>query len=239
MAAVTICSDFRAQENSLSLFPLFPSLFAMKWWNRMPWSSFSECWALSKVFHSLSLSSRGSLVPLHFLPLEWCHLRLLIFLPAILIPACASSIPAFHMMYSAFKLSKQGDTVQPWRTPFLGPLHCSTSSSNCCFLTCIQISQEAGSVVWYSHLFQNFPQFVVIHTVKGFGIVNKAEVDVFQEFFCFFYDPTDVGNLVFGSSVFLNPSWTSVSSLFMYCWSLAWRILSITLLACEMIAIVW
>ena len=56
---------------------------------------------------------------------------------------------------------------------------CSMSSSNCCFLTCIQISQEAGQVVWYSHLFQNFPQFVVIHTVKGFGIVNKAEVDIF------------------------------------------------------------
>ena len=56
---------------------------------------------------------------------------------------------------------------------------CSMSSSNCCFLTCIQVSQEAGQVVWYSHLFQNFPQFVVVHTVKGFGIVNKAEVDVF------------------------------------------------------------
>ena len=54
-------------------------------------------------------------------------------------------------------------------------------SSNCCFLTCIQISQEAGQVVWYSHLFQNFPQFVVIHTVKGFSIVNKAEIDVFLE----------------------------------------------------------
>ena len=51
------------------------------------------------------------------------------------------------------------------------------SSSNCCFLTCIQISQEADQVVWYSHLFQNFPQFIVIHTAKGFGIVNKAEID--------------------------------------------------------------
>ena len=59
------------------------------------------------------------------------------------------------------------------------PVCCSMSSSNCCFLTCIQISQEAGQVVWYSHLFQNRPQIVVIHTVKGFGIVNKAEVDVF------------------------------------------------------------
>ena len=61
-------------------------------------------------------------------------------------------------------------------------------SSNCCFLTCIQVSQEAGQVVWYSHLFQNFPQFIVIHTVKGFGIVNKAEIDVFLELSCFFDD---------------------------------------------------
>ena len=58
-------------------------------------------------------------------------------------------------------------------------LCCSMSSSNCCFLTCIQTSQEAGQVVWYSRLFQNFPQFVMIHTVKGFGIVSKAEIDIF------------------------------------------------------------
>ena len=65
---------------------------------------------------------------------------------------------------------------------------CSLSNSNCCFLTCIQVFQEAGQVVWYSHLFQNFPQFIMIHTVKGFGIVNKAEVDVFMELSCFFDD---------------------------------------------------
>ena len=76
----------------------------------------------------------------------------------------------------------------------------SMSVSNCCFLTCIQISQETGQVVWYSHLFQDFPQFIVIHTVKGFGIVNKAEVDVFLELFCFFYDPMDIGNLISGFS---------------------------------------
>src|SRR5574341_536292 len=80
------------------------------------------------------------------------------------------------------------------------------SSSNCCFLTCIQISQEADQVVWYSHLFQNFPQFIVIHTVKGFGIVNKAEIDVFLEFSCLFYDPTDVGNLISDSSAFSKSS---------------------------------
>ena len=65
------------------------------------------------------------------------------------------------------------------------------SSSNCCFLTYIQISQEASQVVWYSHLFQNFPQFIVIHTVEGFGIVKKAEIDVFLELSCFFDDPVD------------------------------------------------
>jgi len=76
------------------------------------------------------------------------------------------------------------------------------SSSNCCFLTCIQISQGAGQMVWYSHLFQNFPQFVVIQTVKGFGIVNKAELDVFLALSWFFNDSTDVGNLISGSSAF-------------------------------------
>ena len=89
---------------------------------------------------------------------------------------------------------------------YLQSVYCSMSSSNCCFLTWIQISQEAGQVVWYSHLFQNLPQFVVIQTVKGFGIVNKAEVDVFMELSCFVDDPMDVGNLISGSSVFSKSS---------------------------------
>ena len=76
------------------------------------------------------------------------------------------------------------------------------SSSNCCFLTCIQISEEAGKVVWYSHLLKNFPQIVVIHTVKSFEVVNKEEVNVFLELSCFFYDPMDVDNLISGSSTF-------------------------------------
>ena len=85
---------------------------------------------------------------------------------------------------------------------YLEPVCCSVSSSNCCFLTCIQVSQEAGQVVWYAHLFQNFSQFIVIHTVKGFGIVNKEEIDVFLELSCFFDDLADVGNLISGSSAF-------------------------------------
>ena len=146
------------------------------------------------------------------------------------------------------------------------PVYCSMSGSNCCFLTCIQISQEAGQAVWYSHVFQNFPQFVVIHTIKDFNVVSEAEVDFFLEFSCFFYDPSvqfssvaqscptlcDPMNhsrpglpvhqiLAIWSRVplpFLNPACISGSSLFTYCWSLSWRFLSTTLLACEMSAIV-
>ena len=88
----------------------------------------------------------------------------------------------------------------------LEPGHCSMSGSNCCLWTWIQISQETHQVVWYSHLFQNFPQFIVIHTVKGFGIVNKAEIDVFLELACFFDDPADVVNLISGSSAFSKTS---------------------------------
>ena len=89
---------------------------------------------------------------------------------------------------------------------YLEPVCCSMPSHNCCFLTCIQVSQEAGKVVWYPHLFQNFPQFIVIHTVKGFGIVNKAEIDVFLELSYFFNDPADVGSLISGSSAFPKTS---------------------------------
>ena len=116
------------------------------------------------------------------------YLRLLIFLLAILIPACASSSPAFLMMYSANKLNKQRDNIQPWRTPF--PIW-NQSVVPCPVLTvaswpAYRFLKEAGQVVCYSHLFQNFQQFIVIHTVKGFGIVNKAEIYFFLELSCFF-----------------------------------------------------
>ena len=109
---------------------------------------------------------------------------------------------------------------------------------NSCFLTCIQVSQEGGKVVWYSHLFKDFPQFAVIHTVKGFSVVSEVEVHVFLESPCFFYELMDIGNLVSGSFALSKSNFTSGSSKFTYYWSLAWRILSITLLACEMSAIV-
>ena len=89
--------------------------------------------------------------------------------------------------------------------PNLEPVHCFMSGSNCCFLIWIQVSQEAGKVFWYSHLFKNFPQFLVIHTVKWFSVVHEAEVDVFLEFCLFLYDPRNVGNLVSASSAFSKP----------------------------------
>ena len=80
------------------------------------------------------------------------------------------------------------------------------SDSNCCFLTCIQVSQEIGKVVWYSQLLKNFSQFVVIHTIKDFSVVKDAEVDIFLEFSSFLYDPVNIGNLISGSSAFSKPS---------------------------------
>ena len=93
-------------------------------------------------------------------------------------------------------------------------------------------------MVWYSHLFQNCPQFVGIHTVKGFGIVDKTEIDVFLELSCFFNDPVDGGNLISGSSAFSKTSLNIWKFTVHVLLSLTWRILSVTLLACEMSAIV-
>jgi len=121
---------------------------------------------------------------------------------------------------------------------YLEPVCCSTSSSNCCFLTCIQIYQEAGQVVWYSHLFQNFPQFIVIHMVKGFGIVNKAQIDGFLELSCFLDDPADAGNWISGSSAFFNTSLNIWKFMVHVLLKPSLENLSIPLLACEMSAIV-
>ena len=135
------------------------------------------------------------------------YLRLLIFLPAILIPACVSSSPAFRMMYSTYKLNKQGDNIQPWHTPF--PVW-SQSAVPCLVLTVAyspayrflrrQVRWSGIPISW------GIFQFVVIYTVKGFGIINNAEVDVFLVSSCFFVDPTDVWNLASGSSAFSKSS---------------------------------
>ena len=123
--------------------------------------------------------------------------------------------------------------------PDLEPVCCSMSSSNCCFLTCTHISQKEGQMVWYFHLFKNFPQFIVIHTVKSFSIVNKVEVDVFLELCCFFDDPKGVGNLISGSSAFSKSSlniWQFTVDVLL---KPGLEILSSTLLVCEMSTNVW
>ena len=125
--------------------------------------------------------------------------------------------------------------------PDLEPVCCSMYSSNSCFLTYIQVSLEACQVVWNSHLL-NFPHFVVTHKVKGFGIVNKAEVDVFLELCCFSMIQWMLAVWSLVTLPFINPTWISGSLHFRYCWRLDWRILSITLLACEIeciCAVVW
>ena len=135
------------------------------------------------------------------------YLRLLIFLSAILIPAWGSSSPAFSMMYSAYKLNKQGDNIQPWYTPFpiwnqsIVPRLVLTIASWPAYRFPRRQVRWSG----ISISLKNFP-VCRDHTVKGFTVVNEAEVDVFLEFSCFSYDPTDVGNLISGSSPFSKSS---------------------------------
>ena len=128
---------------------------------------------------------------------SFTYLELLIFLLTILIPACASSSLAFHIMYSAYKLNKQGDNIQPWYTPF--PIW-NQSIVPCLVLTVASWPAYRflrRQVIWSGIpiSFKNLPQFVVIHKVKGFSVVNEAEVDVSLESSWFFYDPTDVSNM--------------------------------------------
>ena len=106
------------------------------------------------------------------------------------------------------------------------------------FLTCIQISQEENQVVWYSHLFQNFPQFIVIHT-KTLAYWIKQKYMFFWNSLAFSVIQQMLAIWSLVPLPFLNPAWTSGSSWVTYCWSLAWEILSIILLVCEMNAIVW
>ena len=184
MAAVTICSDFGAQKNKVShCFPIYlpasdgTSAMILVFWmlSFKPTFSLSSFTFIKRFFSSSYMVSSASQ-------------RLLIFLPAILIPACASSSPAFLMMYSACKLNKQGDNMQPWHTPF--PIW-NQSVVPCPVLTVASWPAHRflrRQVRWSgTHISQNFPQFVVIHTVKGFGIINKAEIDVFLELSCLFF----------------------------------------------------
>ena len=141
------------------------------------------------------------------------YLRLLIFLPDILIPACALSSPVFLMMYSAYKLNKQGDNIQPWCTHFpiwkqsVVPCPVLTVASWSAYRFLRRQVRQSGFPVS-----KNFPQFVVIHAVKGFGIVNKAEIDVFLELSCFSMSQQMLAIWSLVSLPFLNPAWTSGSS---------------------------
>ena len=180
----------------------------------------------SSLYFIESLFSSSSLSAIRVV--SSAHLRLLIFLPAILIPACTSSSLAFHMMYPAYKLNKQGDNIQPWRTPF--PIWNQTVVP-CPVLTVASWPAYRflrRQVRWsgYAQLFQNFLVCCNPHSQR------LTEIEFFLELFFFFDDPVDFGNLISGSF------WTSGSFRFTYGWSLTWRILSITLLAREMSEIV-
>ena len=168
--------------------------------------SFKPTFSLSSYTFIKRLFSSSSLSAIRVV--SSAYLSLLIFLLAILIPACTSSSPAFLMMYSAYKLNKQGDNIQPWCTPF--PIW-NPSVVPCPVLTVASwpAYRFLKRQVRWSDMpisFRIFHSFIVIHTVKGFGIVNKAEMDAFLELSCFFDDPADVGNLISASSAFSKTS---------------------------------
>ena len=199
MAAVTICSDFEAEGNKVShCFHCFPIY--------LQWSDGTD--AMILFFWILSFKPTFELFSFTFIKrlfsssmlsairvVSSAYLRLLIFLPAILIPAWASSSPAFHMMYSAYKLNKQGGNIEPWHTPFPNWNQLIVPYPVLTIAYRFPMRQVRWSGIPISlRIFQ----IVVIHTVKGFGIVNEAEV--FLELSCFFCDPMDVSNLTSGSS---------------------------------------
>ena len=123
------------------------------------------------------------------------------FLTSILIPACSSSSLSFLMMCSAYRLNKQGDSRQPCLTPF-SFLNQSVVPNRVLTVA----SPETGKMVWYSHLSKSFPQFVMIHAVKGFSVVDETDIDVFLKSPCFPYNPVNVGYLISSSSSFSKPS---------------------------------
>ena len=210
MAEVTVHSNFGAQGNKICHCFHFPPSVCHKvmWPDAMIWHTSLECWVLSQLFHSpLSPSIKRAFIFSSLSAIKVvssAYLRLLIFLPAILIPACDSSSLVFHMMYSAYKLNKQGDSIQPWCTPF--PI-LNQSFVPSLFLTvasCPTYRFIRRQVRW-----SGIPiSLRIFHSLlwstqsKAFSIVNEAEVDIFLEFPCFFYDPAYVGNLISGSSAF-------------------------------------
>ena len=243
MAAITICSNFGAPKNKVTVSIVSPSIchevmgpdaMILVFWML----SFKLTFSLSSfTFIKRLFTSSLSAISV----VSSAYLRWLIFLLAILIATCASSSLAFLMMYFAYKLNKQGDDIQSWCTPFpiwsqsvVPCLVLSVASSPAYRFLRRQVSWSGIPI--FLRIIHNF---LVIHTVKGFGIVNKAEVDVFLELSCFFSEPMDVGNLISGSSAFSKSSLNIWKFMFHVLLKPGWRTLSITLLACEMSAIVW
>ena len=201
-AAVTICSDFVAQENKIChCFPLFPLLFAVKCWNQMTWSQFFECWVLRQPFHYSSTFKRlfGNSLLSAMRVVSSAYLRLLIFLLAVLILAWDTSSPAFPIMYSAYKLNKQGDNIQPWHTPF--PVHSSISGSVASWPSYRFLRRH----IWWSGIHVSLRIFYSCdpHT-ESFSLWSRS--GCFSGIPCFFYDPTDAGNLISGSCTFSKSS---------------------------------
>ena len=216
MAAITIYSDFGAPQNkvwhcfhcspSISHEVMGPDAMIFIFWmlNFKPIFSLSTFTVIKRLLSSSLLSA--------IRVVSSAYLRLLILLLTILIPACASSSPQFLMIYSAYKLNKQGDNIQPWHTPF--PTW-NQSAAPCPVVVHVTV------VFWSAHRFirrQVRPSAIPISfrnfhsllwsTVKGSRVVNEAEIDVFLELSCFFHDPADVGNLISGSSAFSKTSLT-------------------------------
>ena len=160
--------------------------------------SFKPTFSLSSFTFKMLFSSSLSVIRV----VSSAYLMLLIFLLATLIQFVLHSVQHFSRC-TVHMLNMQSDNIRPLPIWNQSVVRCPVLT---CFLTCIQISQKAEQTVWYSHLLNTFPQFVVIHTVKCFGIVNKAEIDVFLELSCFLYDRKDIGNLISGSSAFLKSS---------------------------------
>ena len=215
MAAVTIHSDFRAQKKEIChCFHLFPFY--------LPWNDGTACHDLSFFIFSFKLTfslSSFTLINGFFSSSLLSAIRVassaylrLLFLLSNLIPACNSSSPTFPMC-SVHKLNKQGDHKQTCHPPFS-----ILSQPVVPYRVLTVVSWPAyrflrGQVRWSGiPISESFSQFVMIHTVKGFSVVDETEVDAFLEFPCFLYDPGNAGNLISGSSVFFKPSWTSASS---------------------------
>ena len=184
--------------------------------------SFKSTFSLSSFTFIKRLLSSSSLLPLFLRVVSSAYLRLLIFHLAILIPACASSSPAFCMMYPAYKLNKQGDNIQLWHIPF--PIM-NQSIVPCPILTVASWPAYRflrRQVRWSGILISlKIFQIVVIHTVKGFSVVSEAELDVFLELSCFSMIQWMLSIWSLVPLPFLNPVWTSGSSGFVYCWGLA------------------